>query len=136
MNNFNDCHPSENSASHAANMQTLSHVAFLANRLAKQLSGRDRALAYQIKSEALSALVVSRVATVNGLRPDNTLGFDFFSARLHCPYSSLTSQAQAIVRREARSAPAVAPLSARLNEEQIRNIREHFPRASDKRRTN
>ena len=51
---------------HAENLQTLSHVAFLANRLAKQLSGRDRALAYRIKSEALSALIVSGVATVNG----------------------------------------------------------------------
>src|ERR1035438_9778443 len=105
MKNLNGCQPSANFVSHAENLQALSRVAFLANRLAKQLSGRDRALAYQIKSEALSALVVSGVATANGLHPDNTLGLDFFSSRLHCPYSSLTPQAQAKIDRRSGSVP-------------------------------
>jgi hypothetical protein len=110
MKNLNGCQPSTNSVSLTENLQTLSHVAFLANRLAKQLSGRDRALAYQIKSEALSALVVSGVATANGIHPDNTLGLDFFSSRLHCPYSSLTPQAQAMINRRTGSVPRTAPI--------------------------
>jgi hypothetical protein len=111
MNNFNASSPtSANPASHSDNLQTLGHVAFLANRLAKQLSGKDRAVAYQIKSEALSALVVSGVATANGLRPDNTLGLDFFNSRLHCPYSSLTVQAQTMIDRRSGSIPRTAPM--------------------------
>src|SRR5713226_7314667 len=110
MKNLNGYNPSANSNGHADNLQTLSHVAFLANRLAKQLSGRDRALAYQIKSQALSALVVSGVATVNGRHPDNTLGIDFFSSRLHCPYSRLTPQAQSMIDRRSWPVPATTPI--------------------------
>lgn len=99
-----------NTTDHTETLQTLSHVAFLANRLAKQLSGRERTLAYQIKSEALSALVVSGVATANGIHPDNTLGLDFFSSRLHCPYSSLTPQAQAKIDRGSAPVPRTVPM--------------------------
>jgi hypothetical protein len=104
MKNFN------NTTDHAESLQTLSNIAFLANRLAKQLSGRERALAYQIKSEALSALVMNGVATVNGFHPDNTLGLDFFNSRLHCPYSSLTPQAQSMIDRRSGSIPRTTPM--------------------------
>lgn len=90
---------------HTEDLRTLGRLAFLANRLAKQLSGPDRALAYQIKSEALSALVVNGAATVNGYRPNNTLGLNFFNSRLHCPLSSLTTEAQAMIERQSDSIP-------------------------------
>ena len=121
MKNLNDCHIPANSA-HAANLQTFSDIAFLANRLAKQLSDRDRALAYQIKSEAVSALVVSGVATANGLHPDNTLGLDFFGSRLHCPYSSLTPQAQAMINRRSGSVPRTVPIIDLLSPAELNSL--------------
>lgn len=109
MTNSNGSQTSS-ASSHTEAFQTLGHVAFLANRLAKQLSGRERALAYQIKAQALSALVVGGVATVNGRHTDNTLGIDVFNSRLHCPYSSLTSQAQSLVDRRTRSLRQTTPM--------------------------
>ncbi len=110
MKNFSTNQIPANSPDQTENLRTLSNVAFLANRLAKRISGRDRTLAYQIKADALSALVVSGVATANGLHPDNTLGLDFFNSRLHSPYSSLTPQAQAMIGRRFRSVPRTVPI--------------------------
>jgi hypothetical protein len=110
-------------------IQTLSHVAFLANRLAKQLSGRDRALAYQIKSAALSALILAGAANPNGLRPDATVGLDLLSdpqCRLHVPISQLQPEAQAIVRRQTGSIPRVASLAERLTPEQMNSLATFF----------
>jgi hypothetical protein len=96
-------------------LRTLGRLAFLANRLAKNLSGPDRAIAYRIKSEALSALVVNGIATVNGYRPNNTLGLDFFDSRLHCPLSSLTAHAQSVIRQQAGSFSRTAPMADLLS---------------------
>jgi hypothetical protein len=121
MKNLNGC-SSSNSTNQVEQLQTLACIAFLANRLAKQLAGRDRALAYEIKSQALSALVVSGVATVNGHRPDNTLGLDFFNTRLHCPYSSLTHQAQSLIGRRSWSVPRTTPMADLLNLEELNSM--------------
>ena len=112
---------STNRADGAVALHSLCQVALLANRLAKQLSGRDRALAYQIKSEALSALVVSGAANANGMRPDNTVGLDFFGSRLHCPLSNLTPQAHAIIERSGRI-PTTTRLSDLLSHAQRESL--------------
>src|SRR3977135_4119734 len=130
MKKSNGCNPSANSDAHGESLRSLSHIAFLANRLAKQLSGRDRALAYQIKSEALSALVVSGVATANGHHPDNTLGLDFFSSRLHCPYSSLTPQAKSMIDRRSGSIPRTTPMVDLLSPTEISNLTSAVRRAA------
>lgn len=112
---------SRRTAAPSENLKALSHVALLANRLAKQLSGRDRAIAYQIKSEALSALVVSGAANPNGIRPDKTVGLDFFGSRLHCPLSNLSPDAQALIGR-CDSIPATAPLADLLTSSQLQGL--------------
>lgn len=108
--------------------QTLSHVAHMANRLAKQLSGPDQALAYQIKAAACSALIIDGSASVNGVRANDILALDILSnppSRLHIPLMKLQAEARARVRSLIDSAPAVAPLSECRGSEQLQSFMEH-----------
>ena len=73
-------------------------------------------------TEALSALVVSRVATANGIHPDSTIGLNFFGSRLHCPYNSLTPEAQAIIGRRSGSVPRTAPMVDLLSPAQLDSL--------------
>ncbi len=123
---------SMNRTDHTDDLRTFGRLAFLANRLAKQLSGPDRALAYQIKSEALSALVVNGAATVNGYRPNNTLGLNFFNSRLHCPMSSLTTQAQSVIERQSDSFPRTAPIADLLSAGQLSELAKSARRRNER----
>jgi hypothetical protein len=121
-------------------LRALSHAAHAANRLAHSLTGPDRACAFSLKSSILNVLILCEGAVrING-KHDNIVGLDIIlsepPSRLHCPVSSLSPEAQAIVRRQPKSIPAMAPLSARLNEDQLRSIEDHFSRGGDKRRVN
>jgi len=114
------------------NLGTLGHVAHLANHLAHQLTGEDRAIAYQIKSSILSFLIVSGAADVKCIRPDNTVCLDILTdpqvcRRMHAPVSQLQSDAQVIVRRKGRSIRTVAPLSQCINANQLRSLKTLFP---------
>ena len=93
-----------------------------ANCLAHQLSGPNRAIGFQLKSELVSALLVAfeGLIRVNGVR-DGVLGLDILTdppARLHIPVSTLRPEAQVVARRLARFAPAVSPLFERISTEQ------------------
>lgn len=108
---------------HTANLfirQELGNVvcrlANLANTAARELTGSGRAWAYRMKCEALSALILTGSASVNGVRPNGTLGLDICADppfRLHVPLRQLGAQAQSAVKEQLASAPAVAPLGER-----------------------
>jgi hypothetical protein len=109
------------------NLRTLCQVAFVANRLAKQLSGRNRALAYEIKSSIVSLLIVAGVASANGIRPDATVGLDIDvgdrpRTRLHVPLSELQPAARAIIEEQIEDVPTVSPLASRLSSDQLSRL--------------
>lgn len=117
------------SATPTADVQTLCDVAFLANRLAKQLTGPDRFLAYRIKSAALSSLILAGAARPNGFQADSIVGLDIFGAthsRLHVPMSHLRHDAQALIRRQSGFLPKVAPLAERLNAAELDELNSVF----------
>lgn len=122
MKKFNQHPDSTKSADDAGTLHSLCHVAIMANRLAKQLTGINRALAYQIKSEALSTLIVSGVAIPNGFHPDNIVGLDVLYTRLHCPCSSLSKKAQILVDLGRPSVPRTAPLVDLLNPSEVESL--------------
>ena len=105
-----------------ADVRTLSHVAHLANSLAKKLRGPKRADAYHIKDVALSALILDGAVKVNGTRAKAVVGLDILSdppSRLHIPLSRLQPEAQALLRKCVTSVPAKAPLFQCLSPDQL-----------------
>ena len=100
--------------------EALCRVAELANYLAKQLSGPARTLAYRIKAEACSSLILTGGATVNGVWPDGIVALDLASdppARLHVRKSHLTPAAREALMPQAASAPVVERLGDRFGQE-------------------
>jgi hypothetical protein len=95
----------------ANNLESLRKVAQLSNRLAKMLTGPARALAYRIKAEACSSLILAGVATVNGVWPGGILALDLFGSRLHVRRSHLTWEARQRLDHMAGRVPTVARLS-------------------------
>jgi len=97
-----------------ASFETLSRVATLSNYLAKQLKGQARTLAYRIKAEACSSLILAGSARVNGIWPDGTVALNLGGdrqARMHIRRSHLTLEAQAMLDQQVCSAPVVARLA-------------------------
>jgi hypothetical protein len=83
-------------------LEDLRHIARLSNVLAKQLTGEARTLAYRIKAEACSSLVISGKATLNSVCPGGLLGLDLPGnppLRIHVKRSHLTQQARARIDR-------------------------------------
>ncbi len=98
----------------------LCRVATLSNLLAKQLSGRERTLAYQIKAEALSGLILRGDAWVNGVRPGGIIALSVSGDppfRVHIRESHLTPAARQEAAQQARIVPTVAPLAESLSGE-------------------
>jgi hypothetical protein len=95
------------------NCESLCNVAKLSNRLAKRLTGPDRTLAYRIKAEVCSSLIVAGNASVNGVWPGGIIALDLLGGplRLHVRRSHLTREARERLDQMARKAPAVARLS-------------------------
>jgi len=93
-------------------IDTLSNLARLSNALAKQLTGAPRTLAYRIKAQACSLLLISGHASVTGFWPDGIVSLDLASGktRLHIRRSHLTQNARDIVDRRIGSVRAVVRL--------------------------
>ena len=94
----------------------LCRVAQLSNALAKQLTGPARIMAYRIKAEACSSLILHGGARVNGVRPDGIVALDILvnpATRLHIRRSHLNKEARRIVGREACVAPVVSSIAQR-----------------------
>ena len=93
-------------------------VAKISNFLAKQLAGRNRALAYRIKAESCSALIASGYASVNGLQGNGILGLDIELGnrryQLHIPLMHLDSAVRADVENQLKYLQAVAPLREQI----------------------
>jgi len=85
------------------------------NDLAKKLTGPARLLAYRVKGESLSFLVLlSANVRVSGIRPGGIYAVDLFgdqTFRFHICRSHLTREARQRLDRMAYGAPAVARLS-------------------------
>jgi hypothetical protein len=97
-------------------LRTLCRVAQLSNALAKQLTGPARIMAYRIKAEACSSLILHGGARVNGVRHDGIVALDILvnpSTRLHIRRSHLNREARQIVGREASVAPGVSSIAQR-----------------------
>ncbi len=99
-----------------AAVPALCRVAKLSNYLAKQLSGTPRTLAYRIKAEACSALILNGATRVNGVSPDGILALDILGdrpIRLHIRRSHLTAPAQTALADEMAAARVVSSLADR-----------------------
>ena len=84
-------------------LNTLRQVARMSNVLAKRLSGPTRTLAYRIKAEACSSLLLAGGATVNSVCPTGIVGLDLSGdppCRLHVRRSHLSAQARALLGRD------------------------------------
>ena len=100
-------------SAYSEEFNALSRLARLSSFLAKQLKGQERALAYRIKAEALSALILQGGASVNGICPTGIVALDLYGtppSRVHVPRAHLSPAARALVDGQAASAPAVARL--------------------------
>ncbi len=88
----------------------VSNVALLSNILAKQLTGQHRTLAYRIKAQACSSLILAGNAYVNGVWPDGIIALNLACGdhRIHIRRSHLTRKAREIVDRQMETAPTVA----------------------------
>jgi len=107
-------------------LHTLGKVAQLANILAKQLTGSQRALAYRIKTLALNALILEGAVRVNGVRANAILCLDILGdpiIRLHIPISFLQPEARVLMRRTITQTQAKAPISERLGN-QLRSLQQ------------
>ena len=92
------------------NLEALRNVARLSNNLAKQVTGAARTLAYKIKAEAISSLIVAGGASMNGIWPGGIIALDLVgipAARLHIRRSHLTREAREFLDYQAASVPAV-----------------------------
>jgi hypothetical protein len=97
-----------------ASLGTLCRVARLSNSLAKQLTGPARTLAYRIKAEACSQLILSGGANVNGVWPTGIVALNLHGnppSRIHVRRSHLSPEARAAVSHQASSVPAVTRLA-------------------------
>jgi hypothetical protein len=128
--------PGRRSEKHDRSLCALCQVAHMANSLAKELTGRDRALAYRIKAAACSALIVAGAANLNGVRANSILGLDILidiqRSALHIPLTELEPEARALVRVQAKSTRTVAPLIECLRPEQLNGLASHFPAKKDR----
>ena len=100
------------------NVVALCRVAQLSNFLAKQLKGPTRTLAYRIKAEACSYLIIAGNASLNGIWPGGIVALDLFGdppARLHIRRSHLRREAREILDQQTASVPAVARLGESIN---------------------
>jgi len=95
----------------------VSNVALLSNILAKQLTGHHRTLAYRIKAQACSSLILTGNAYVNGVWPEGIVALNLSSGdhRLHIRRSHLTAKAREIVDRQMETARTVARMKDILN---------------------
>ena len=101
--------------------QTLCRLAKLSNAAAKELTGAGRALAYRIKSEILSTLILEGSASINGVSVNDTLGLNILDDppfQLHVPLKRLRPKAQAAAKQKLGSVPVVAPLGELLRQRQ------------------
>ena len=99
----------------------LCDLAKLSNTAAKELDGAGRAFAYRMKSEILSTLIVEGSASVNGVKPNGTVGLDIQADppfRLHVPLTQLHPRARAEARRQMSSVPAMASIGEILKQKQ------------------
>ena len=91
------------------NLQALRNVARLSNVLAKQLTGESRSLAYKIKAEAISSLILAGGASMNGMWPDGSIiALDLAgspTARLHIRRAHLTQEARELLDQQTGSVP-------------------------------
>ena len=97
-----------------ASFRSLCQVAWLSNALAKQLTGTERALAYQIKAEACSSLIIEGGASVNGIWPNGIIALSLLSdppSRIHIPRSHLRPDARAAVGNQTMNARVVVRIS-------------------------
>ena len=96
-----------------ASIKVLCKVARLSNVLAKKLTGPAQTLAYRIKAEACSSLLLAGRADMNGVWPGDIVALNVLGnppSRIHIRRSHLTRQAREIVDRAAGSVPAVSRL--------------------------
>lgn len=94
-------------------LDALCRLAQLSNTLAKRLTGQTRTLAYRIKAEACSLLIVAGSANVNGIWPGGIVALDLFGnppLRLHIRRSHLSRQARKALDTHLGSVPAVSRL--------------------------
>ncbi len=128
--------PGRRSEKHDRSLCALSQVAHMANSLAKELTGRDRVLAYRIKAAACSALILGGAANLNGVRANSILGLDILidsqQSSLHIPLSELEPEARGLVREQAKSTRTVSPLIECLCPEQLNSLTLHFPAKKDR----
>lgn len=109
-------HAMESMESNNQQDAALKNVARLSNVLAKQLTGIHRTLAYRIKAQACSSLIVQGRAAVNGVWPGGIVALDIESGenspggRIHIRRAHLSPAAKQIIDRESRSVPAVTRL--------------------------
>src|SRR5437016_5834798 len=102
------CIPRNSSCQHEHASTTLSHLAVLANILAKHLRGhRAQKLAYQVKTTLCDLLIVSGNAEVDSVSIDGaivgvTLDGDR-PRRLHIPRNRFSRKASAIVNKQIRN---------------------------------
>jgi hypothetical protein len=122
-----------NTTSTVSNLKDLNQlnlVAHVANRLSHSLTGRSRDLALALKDLACS-LAILEGAVVNGQRTGDLIGLSFSSGatrkRVHARLSRLHPEARGIARRQATSAPAVAPLSDSRGADQLVRLRNLLP---------
>ena len=99
------------------NVGGLSCAAQLANFLAKQLTGPNRTLAYRLKAQICSVLILEGRATANGVCADGIVALTIAGerpCRLHIRVCHLWPEAQVIVNKQASLIPAVAPIAEQL----------------------
>lgn len=95
------------------NLEVLRNVATLSNLLAKRLTGETRTLAYRIKAEALSSLIVAGGARMTGIWPSGIIALNLVgnpAARLHIRRSHLTREARKLLDCQAAFVPTVCRL--------------------------
>jgi hypothetical protein len=110
--------PDTQSNTHAG-QESFYRMARLANLLAKQLDGEARTLAYRIKAEACSSLILEGAARVNGIWPSGIVALDLDGGpriRLHIPRSHLSRRARRLIDHQAGGAPVVTRLSDQLGQ--------------------
>jgi len=116
---MNQSHTSSTSSEHGESFDGngVSNVALLSNILAKQLTGQHRTLAYRIKAQACSSLILTGNAYVNGVWPDGIIALNFAGGdhRIHIRRSHLTRKARQIVDCQLESVPTVARMEDILN---------------------
>lgn len=85
-----------------SNIKRLKDRGFVGNRIAKLVTGRSQALCYQIKNDAISALVKHGAASLISLEPSNhgpVVGLAFVGGgRLHVKPASLSNDTRHVLQ--------------------------------------